>query len=141
MKQVFVGDGEMSVSDIAHSLRVNFERPEHVEESQNAAPPNRGWCAGNESRALGYLWTAMASGNAIDEQRLARFSNIVQQTHKLAPDTKQAEAPPPAPAPSADDSDSDRDPNDIIPRRQTTAPNKTAANDPYASDEDDYLDF
>ncbi|KAI0703551.1 hypothetical protein BC835DRAFT_1410581 [Cytidiella melzeri] len=147
MRQISADDGATSIAEIAHALRVNFERPEQSEESLNARPSSLGWCAGNESRALGYLWSAMVSGNAIDEQRLARFNRIVHQTHLEQSDTKaKAVVAPPAPIVPAvvseqNDSDSDRDPNDIVARVPSSRPNIMSGHDPYASDEDDYLDY
>ena len=89
-------------------------------------------------RLLGYIWSALASGNAIDEQRLARSSGIVQES-KEQPDFKPRAGPSSVPDPH--DSDSDRDPNDIVPTAQGPRTTTVVANDPYASDEDDYLDF
>ncbi|KAI0345265.1 hypothetical protein BDW22DRAFT_1426940 [Trametopsis cervina] len=142
--------GDASVPAIAHALHVNYERPGR-EAQIIGGYASRGWCAGNESRILGYIWDTMASGNAIDEQRVARFSRIVQQTHEQADKGKEAlpkppaGPPPPIPAPPADggESDSDRDPNDMVPGRQPVSTNvpATMVSDPYGSDDEDYIDF
>jgi len=84
--------------------------------------PEKGWCAGNESVLLGYIWEAMASSNAIDDQREARWSSstrpispvaVPEEDSKPSASTK-VEAPAPDPLVN-NDSDSDFDPNDVAP--------------------------
>ena len=87
----------------------------------------------------------MVSSNAIDEQRVARFSRLVNQTHlpvQQASDNKPPVTSPSAPASApvareTDGSDSDRDPNDFVPNASGSRPTTTVGRDPYASGSDD----
>ncbi len=87
----------------------------------------------------------MASGNEIDEQRVARFDRIVHQTHLKQPDNKKpavaassSTSVPASATRGGDDSDSDRDPNDFAPQASNSGPSTSVGRDPYASDEEDY---
>ncbi|KAI0782223.1 hypothetical protein C8Q75DRAFT_811800 [Abortiporus biennis] len=115
--------------------------------------PEKGWCAGNESRILGAIWSAMAAGNAIDEQRVSRWPKSAQDNDAATEDANQNDN---APASSGyaelggqeeNDSDSDVDPNDIFPAGGTmasvqvhtgnTVQGVEASKDPYEALEDD----
>ncbi|PIL24311.1 hypothetical protein GSI_14064 [Ganoderma sinense ZZ0214-1] len=61
------------------------------------------WCAGKESRLIGYMWEDLANGVAIDEQRAYR--------NEIA---KEAAALPPAARYQGRADDDDVDPNDIM---------------------------
>ncbi|THH27430.1 hypothetical protein EUX98_g6762 [Antrodiella citrinella] len=108
-------------------------------------------------RLLGEIWQAMASGNAIDDQRLARWSTTAQPLSPLrypeddVEDVKsftsakvEAEA-----APADDESDSDFDPNNVEPTGEggtfiegvqpPATEGGSVAKDPYEElDDDDY---
>ncbi|KAI0094071.1 hypothetical protein BDY19DRAFT_920647 [Irpex rosettiformis] len=147
MSQLSESASNTLVADIARALRVKYEQPSQVENNPNPNQRLPGWCAGNESRILGYLWSTMVSGNAIDEQRGTFFNRIVHQTHLQQVSKKESVATSSTPVPTPvvqgeGDSDSDRDPNDFAPIGPSSRPNGSAGKDPYASDEDDYyIDF
>ncbi|KAI0748485.1 hypothetical protein C8Q80DRAFT_742320 [Daedaleopsis nitida] len=74
------------------------------------------WCAGRESRLLGFMWEDMANGGAIDEQRVLREGYANEEPMEPI-------AGPSAVMPPLSD-DEEADPNDYIPPMAQSAPPK-----------------
>ncbi|OCH86890.1 hypothetical protein OBBRIDRAFT_796710 [Obba rivulosa] len=92
---------------------------------QGESSPGNDWCAGNESRLLGCMWSSMARGPAVDEQCVLRWrqtepvpgtSNTASESTVTASATTEA---------SVDPDDSDFDPNDL-PTGNVAAPTQAA---------------
>ncbi|EMD38190.1 hypothetical protein CERSUDRAFT_64456 [Gelatoporia subvermispora B] len=106
--------------------------------SQGGGPSSNGWCAGIESRLLGFMWYRMARGPAIDEQHKLRWNpkESLPTTSNTDPgSTSTADAPPEA-ATGADDSDFD--PNDL-PAAAPTRPTVVSTTQSSASRGDVYV--
>ncbi|KAH8099516.1 hypothetical protein BXZ70DRAFT_942089 [Cristinia sonorae] len=100
----------ISIQHIARDLGVRDD---------SLAETSEGWCAGNDSVLFGLAWQAMASGNAIDEQRLARWhtgpstQGQSDRADEGSGGIKPSGSEPADPAP--EDDESDFDPNDVAP--------------------------
>ncbi|KZP31614.1 hypothetical protein FIBSPDRAFT_925830 [Athelia psychrophila] len=92
---------------------------------------NAGWCAGNECRTMFDIWTAMASGPPIDEQRAARLEPAPLVLSAVVEDAPKAE--------QDDEDDDERDPNDVIANHPSVDAGVGGgmSGDPYANIEDD----
>ncbi|TCD70934.1 hypothetical protein EIP91_000840 [Steccherinum ochraceum] len=142
LKQVY-SNVDLTIPKICHDLLLKSNGPNEQ-------------CAGNDSVVLGSIWEAMVSGNAIDDQRLARWPNGKLPSVALADedptDIKVDPSLEALPAAVDDDDDSDFDPNDVEPVgnqggvvvegviRQPGTANAAPAKDPYEEleDDDDY---
>ncbi|KAI0822751.1 hypothetical protein BC628DRAFT_1387505 [Trametes gibbosa] len=90
------------------------------------------WCAGRESRLIGYMWEEMANSVAIDEQRALR--------HRFSEEDLIADYPP---ASGAAADNEDFDPNDIIQQPQAHSGGSSDIRKPVgmydsASEDDDW---
>lgn len=120
-----------TINSIAAKLGVQNDP---VPDGRPSSSDKQAWCAGNEARLLGYIWSAMASGNAIDEQK----KDMELRRSSVSNDQEGARPPPPAVS-GPDAWDDDVDPNDIVPAPSASAAPKR--NDPFATYEDEDDDW
>lgn len=72
----------------------------------------KGWCAGSESRLLGYMWHSMAHGPAIDEQRFLRWSSTSAEMETSNNANEEADSK--IIDHGDDEDDEEVDPNDMV---------------------------
>ncbi|TBU35618.1 hypothetical protein BD311DRAFT_772696 [Dichomitus squalens] len=94
------------------------------------------WCAGRESRLLGYIWESMAVGTAIDEQRAFRIRFVREDLLAAASVLPNAH--------STRTDDGDVDPNDLIqpvlPGSRQTRVNSLQPSGLFDSDDEEWED-